>query len=182
MNCCKFIAGNECLADELPECKKGPTMNAINIDREAVKTLAIAVGVRKAARQLGLKEDTVCKWSERGKWFKPPPLPPQQAVSTVSKSPSNALADTLREHSEQTKLGMATAARTAAKHAANMTPVQVLNVSRDLKNVTDIAEKVHGWNQQGGRSTNVFVNQAVVIDDATIDELQARLRRLRGEE
>jgi hypothetical protein len=161
---------------------KGPTMNAINIDREAVKTLAIAVGVRKAARQLGLKEATVCKWSERGKWFKSPPQPPKQSdVSTVIKSPSNALADTLREHSEQTKLGMATAARKAAKHAAKMTPVQVIRASRGLKNVTEIAEKVHGWNAGTGRGTSVFAQQAVVIDDATIDELQARLRRLRGE-
>ena len=38
--------------------RKGPTMNAINIDREAVKTLAIAVGVREAARQLGLNENS----------------------------------------------------------------------------------------------------------------------------
>lgn len=61
-----------------------------------------------------------------------------------------------------------------------MTPVQVIRVSRGLKNVTEIAEKVHGWNQNA-RGTSVFANQAVVIDDATIDELQARLARLRGE-
>jgi hypothetical protein len=151
------------------------------VNREEVRLLALSVGVRKAARQLGLNENRVLQWSKREQWFKPKPQPPKQGdVITVIK-PSQALAETLKQHGSDTKLGLSTAARKAAKHAANMTPVQVLNVSRDLKNVTDIAEKVHGWNQNA-RSTNVFAGQAVVIDDATIDELQARLRRLRGEE
>ena len=125
--------------------------------------LALSVGVRKAARQLGLKHNTVLSWSKRDKWFADPQKPSTiakqngNAISAI-KSPSNALADTLREHSEQTKLGMATAAVKTAKHAANMTPVQVLNVSRDLKNVTDIAEKVHGWNQNA-RGTSVFARR-----------------------
>ena len=181
MNCCKFIAGNEYLADELPNAEKSPTMNAINIDREAVKTLAIAVGVREAARQLGLNENRVLQWSKRGQWFKPKPQPPKQSdVITVIK-PSEALAETLKQHNNDTKLGLSTAAVKTAKHAATMSPVQVLRVSRGLKNVTEIAEKVHGWHAQSARGTNVFAQQAVVIDDAMIDELQARLKRLRGE-
>ena len=53
-----------------------------------------------------------------------------------------------RNDNEQTKLGLSKAAVKTAKHAANMTPVQVLNVSRGLKNVAEIAEKVHGWDSK----------------------------------
>ena len=148
--------------------------------------LALSIGVRKAARQLGLKHNTVLSWSKRDKWFADPQKPSTiakqngNAISAI-KSPSNALADTLREHSQETKLGLSTAARRAAVYAARMTPVRVIRSSRGLKNVTEIAEKVHGWNAQS-RITSVFAQQAVVITDEEIDELQARLRRLRGEE
>ena len=56
-----------------------------------------------------------------------------------------------------------------------------MKVSGGLKNITEVSERTHGWNNQV-RFTNVFAGQAVVITDEQIDELQARLRRLRGEE
>ena len=62
-----------------------------------------------------------------------------------------------------------------------MTPTQAIRSSRGLKNITEVAEKVHGWNNQS-RGTSVFAQQAVVITMKQIDELQARLRRLRGED
>lgn len=67
------------------------------VSREAVKTLAIAVGVREAARQLGLPEPTVQSWSRRDKWFAQPPLPPTitnpNSASIASKTPSAAFSD-----------------------------------------------------------------------------------------
>ena len=94
--------------------------------------------------------------------------------------PAQAHAAILAELSAQTRTNFARTAAKVSAHAVKMTPVTVIRSSRGLKNVTEIAEKVHGWNAQS-RSTSVFANQAVVIDDATIDELQARLKRLRGE-
>lgn len=41
------------------------------VNREAVKTLALAVGIREAARRMGLSEERVLKWSQRdpaGPW------------------------------------------------------------------------------------------------------------------
>jgi hypothetical protein len=151
----------------------------LNVNRESIKTLVIAHGVAEAHRLTGIPLGTIKAWSARFKWLKSKPDPIVQPL--CNRSPADALAATLQADNEATKLGLSKAAVKTAKHAARMTPVQVLNVSRDLKNVTDIAEKVHGWNQGQGRGTNVFANQAVVIDDATIDELQARLARLRGE-
>lgn len=68
-------------------------------DREAVKTLAISIGVREAARRLGLNEDTVCSWAKREAWFTPKPLPPSQAIVTqaLQAKPSGALTDVMAE-------------------------------------------------------------------------------------
>ena len=78
-------------------------------DREAVKVLAISVGVREAARQLGLNEERVMKWSQREGWLKQPepkPQPPtvtRNEVRTVRK-PSDALAGILEERKDKSKL------------------------------------------------------------------------------
>lgn len=64
------------------------------VDRESVKTLATAIGVREAAARLGLNPNTVLSWSKRGKWFVPTPQPPKQsdAISAI-KTPSKVLSD-----------------------------------------------------------------------------------------
>ena len=153
------------------------------IDKEQVRMLVTAVGYKQASIQTGIPEPTLRQWSHRYNWNRqvPIPKPGPNHVTTVTKAPAQALADTLREHSAETRLGFSTTARKVAQHAARMTPTQAIRSSRGLKNITEVAEKVHGWNNQA-RSTSVFAQQAVVITDEEINELQARLRRLRGEE
>jgi hypothetical protein len=41
------------------------------VSREAVHMLALSIGAREAARQLGIKESTVLSWSHRLKWRLP---------------------------------------------------------------------------------------------------------------
>lgn len=66
----------------------------MSVDREAVKTLAIAIGVREAAAKLGLNPNTVLSWSRRGKWFAPTPQPPKQSDAiTARKAPSQVLSE-----------------------------------------------------------------------------------------
>lgn len=60
---------------------------ALDVDREAVKMLALTVGVREAARQMNLPEATVQAWAARYGWLKnlprSVPLP-----STVIRTPA----------------------------------------------------------------------------------------------
>lgn len=80
---------------------------ALDVDREAVRVLAVAVGVREAARQMGLGESTVQQWSARGNWFTKPVQPPTviQPVTNVTK-PALALQNTLDERKHTTKLNL----------------------------------------------------------------------------
>jgi hypothetical protein len=62
------------------------------VDREAVRTLAILIGAREAARRLAIKESILLSWSHRGKWRLPrhkvgrPPL-------DLKASPADVLLD-----------------------------------------------------------------------------------------
>lgn len=77
-----------------------PAESRTPINRESVKTLAIAVGVREAARQLGLSEDRVRQWSSRDGWFKAPQTPTtvlnRNHVTNVTKTPADAYNQVLR--------------------------------------------------------------------------------------
>jgi hypothetical protein len=130
-----------------------PQREAQVIDKESVKTLAIAIGVRNAARKLGLDENRVLKWSERGKWFKaePKPQPPtvtQNDVISVIK-PSDALAQTLSDDSNATKIGFSRAARKVSQHLAEGTakalvrPATAISASK----WATVAGQVHGWQE-----------------------------------
>ena len=136
---------------------------ALNVDREAVKTLAVAVGVREAARQTGLNEARVLQWSKRDQWFKPTPQPPRQSdVITVIK-PSVALASTLAEQGEATRLHLSKAALKAGSHLGKL-PGAVLvkpDIAQSAKHWTGVAGTVHGW-QEKQQQTNVMVNVALL--------------------
>lgn len=121
--------------------------------REAVKVLAIAVGVREAARQTGLEENRVLKWSERYRWFKnePKPQPPtvrKDNVITVIK-PSDALANALSEDGKETKLSLSRSIRKAAKHVdTELDGREVFQGSDKVKHLVGAASMVHGWEKE----------------------------------
>src|SRR5689334_12377095 len=75
---------------------------ALDVNWPAVQALAVAVGVREAARQMGLNESAVMQRSAREGWLKDlprsTPMPPTvlQPVSGVSTA-AQAMAQTMRE-------------------------------------------------------------------------------------
>lgn len=117
-------------------------------DREAVRTLAIQVGVREAARQLNLNENTVVQWSKRYQWFKRPTLPPthndSKAVISVIK-PGDALLSEIQQNGTETKLKLSRYAKKQAEHLATKGKLKDHNAFRNL---TTGAGVLHGWNEE----------------------------------
>lgn len=126
----------------------------LNVNREAVKTLAIAIGVRQAAREMGLPEDTVRQWSCREKWFSNPAetapiINGRRSVSPyVTKPPGAALADRLARLGEESKLLLSQAGVKASRHLARLPGKAVTRQSADLKNVVSANAQLHGWDQR----------------------------------
>jgi hypothetical protein len=97
----------------------------LNVDWPAVWVLAVAVGVREAARQMGISEDAVRQRSKREGWMASPKTVAQRAlakpvtsVSPVALSPAHALANVFSERKDRTKLGLSKYAAEAAEQAA----------------------------------------------------------------
>jgi len=140
------------------------TPSPTSVTREEVKQLAINIGVREAARQLGLNEDRVCQWSKRGKWFVDPPKPPtitNGVVSTVSTA-SEALRETLVKRSGSTKLALSKAALKASEHLAESEAPVILKSARQMRDIASTASTVHGW-EAGAKDVGPFAPGSIQI-------------------
>lgn len=140
------------------------------VDREAVKTLAIAVGVREAARQTGINHNTILSWSKRDKWFAPTLQPPSvirqngDAISAII-TPSDALAATLADFSKKTRLNLAEGLCKASEVVRKMPGKQVLKQARQVKDIVGSSAQVGGWQDQtqtGPLTLNILTNQAAL--------------------
>ena len=108
-----------------------------------MRVLAVAVGVREAARQMGISQDAVRQRSKREGWMASPKTIAQRAlakpVTRVSPnvlSPAHALANVLRERKHRTKLGLSKYAAEAAERAGESDGD--LRLSRNVRDVTAV--------------------------------------------
>jgi hypothetical protein len=139
-------------------------------DREAVKTLAIAVGVREAARQLNLNENTVISWSKRDNWFPTPqpiilsPKANQNKVATSAIKPSDALANTLNDRKKQSKLGLSKYAADASERAAKSNGD--LKIAPRVRDVAAIHQALWPEKEESGSGVmgglRLYSNQTIV--------------------
>ncbi len=113
------------------------------IDREAVRLLAIEIGVRESARKLGLNEDTVCSWAKRGNWFATPAVTYNKPVQAMQ-APGDVMLDTIAEHGARTKLGLSAYATRQAEHLASEGKLSDHNAFR---NIAAGSSTLHGWNE-----------------------------------
>lgn len=141
---------------------------AIPVNLEAVKTLCIAIGVRKAARQMDLPESTVKSWCTRGKWLaprQPVPQPPtvisQKPLASNASMPSDALANVLSDHSKATRLGLAIALGKAASSLAKKSGDQVIGLSKAAVNLSTAADKVHSWGDKSAGGIHLQIGVSV---------------------
>lgn len=125
--------------------------------REQCKMLALAVGVREAARRLGLNENRVIQWSRRFQWLKQPdpkPQPPaQRDVITVIR-PSDSLAIMLAERKDKSRLNLSKYVTEASEKSAKSSGNHKL--ARTTKDVASIYEKV--WPEERENAHQNLVN------------------------
>ncbi len=142
------------------------------VDREAVKTHALAHGLADAAKAFGVQYETVRKWSSRGEWMKdagavtvlqelPPTMRPR-AVTSVPVSPSAAMKDSLERLGAKSKLAVAKYGARVLPHAAKVAkraPEMALGMAGDVKSVVSSLQtaNVPGFEREA-RDTKVSIN------------------------
>lgn len=130
----------------------------LNVDREAVRVLAAAVGQREAARQMGLSENSVKSICHRAGDSKR--IETAVAIKTaatesklIAPNPAEVLEKTLAERKQQSRLGLS---EYVTKMATQAGAKGTLKQAGRLKDVADIMGKV--WPEQSGPQTAIQLN------------------------
>ncbi len=138
--------------------------------------LVLSIGVREAARQMGLNEKTVLHWSHTLGWLahtrpQPKPVLPlsMQPRSVVSVTPADALSNLILEDGNATKVaGMKFARRTveAAADLASVDPLKALVSAGDVKASLQSAAIAGSWAGSGSPSLRLtmFGPSGPVVD------------------
>jgi hypothetical protein len=136
----------------------------LNVDWPAVRVLAVAVGVREAARQMGISQDAVRQRSKREGWMASPKAVAQRAlakaVTSVSPnvlSPADALANVLSERKHRTKLGLSKYAAEAAERAGESDGD--LTLSRNVRDVAAVGSTLwpEDHNERGILNLDILI-------------------------
>lgn len=150
----------------------------LDVDREAVRVLVVAVGPREAARQMGLSEDTVLSWARRGRWVQSAQeardraaqsLAQRQpeAVHSTALKPADALSNMIAEDGKATKIAGMKYARRTVEHAASLAqddPEKALAMAGDVKASLQSAAIAGDW-QTRADGQQLVINIALLGRD-----------------
>jgi membrane carboxypeptidase/penicillin-binding protein len=143
-----------------------------------VKTLALAIGVREAARQLELSEEAVMKRCSREGWLKQRDRDQEFAETALAEKRQRqgmsatvrTAAEVLASMGDDTRAKLAIGVNKGAQAVADMDGQEVLLASQQVQQLTKAAATVHGW-QSSGPSLSVRLDviaqsgpEAPVID------------------
>jgi hypothetical protein len=127
---------------------------ALLVDKDKVKTVALQIGVREAARQFELPEGTVQAWSKREGWFK------QQAeamevvngVKSLQPAATKSVSDVFLGYKGKTKLAQAKTVFKTAKAFSKLPAESLMVKTQEVKNNVDSAAKLWPEEQHGSQS------------------------------
>jgi hypothetical protein len=135
------------------------------IDWAGLRAAAVAIGIRKAARQAArdLPPDEqerfvqrAMKRCSREKWLAKAQQDKADAVLTSASALSanvrngaDVLSEILAEDSGETRIGLSAAARKAAETFAKMPGSKVIKHAQAHRHVTRSASVLHGWDDKG---------------------------------
>jgi hypothetical protein len=143
----------------------------LNVDWSAVRVLAVAVGVREAARQMGISQDAVRQRSKREGWMACPKAIAQRAlakpvtsVSPSALSPAHALANVFSERKHRTKLGLSKYTAEAAEQAAEHR--DKLGIAGKVKDVASVHRTL--WPEENQREP--ILNLAILTGQIQLQD------------
>jgi hypothetical protein len=135
---------------------------ALDVNWEAVRVLAIAVGVREAARQMGLQEDAVRQRSSRERWLQrteqqlPPTVQPR-VVTGVTKA-GDAAIYALESLGSRSRLLVAKGLLKGSQAVAKLDGDTVLQRANEIKAHVGSLKEVHSWSGSEGSNTLISLN------------------------
>lgn len=144
---------------------------ALEVDREHVKLIAFQVGVREAARQLGLNEDTVMQWSKREKWSEQFAQAQQAKEVKIGKQPLEAHVsrnplEVLARLGDKSKLRAAKVGDNTLRAISRRKEDKLIASAPAYLATVNALAKVHGWGSDG--KNNSGINLAIQVNAANV--------------
>ena len=141
------------------------TLRTEEIDWAGLRAAAVAVGIRKAARQAArnlppdeqerfvqraMKRCSRQKWLVKAQQDKADAasMSPRALSANVRKG-SDVLSEILEEDSRETRIGLSAAARKAAETFAKMPGSKVIEHAQAHGHITRSASVLHSWDEKG---------------------------------
>jgi hypothetical protein len=137
------------------------------IDWAGLRAAAVAIGIRRAARQAAqdlppdeqerfiqraMKRCSRQKWLAKSEQDKADAvLTSPTALSANVRNGSDVLSEVLAEDSRETRIGLSAAARKAAETLAKMPGSKVLKHAQAHRHMTASASQLHSWDDKGNR-------------------------------
>ena len=144
------------------------------IDWAGLRAAAVAIGIRKAARQaaqdLPLDErerfiQRAMKRCSRQKWLAKAQQDKADAVATSPtalsanvRKGSDVISELLAEDSRETRIGVSSAARNAAETFAKMPGAKVIKHAQAHRHITASSSQLHGWDAAQARGQETLVS------------------------
>jgi len=126
----------------------------VPVNWEAVRALAMVVGVREAARRMGISEETTKKRCLREGWLATAEAKrvnqmaiAQRSGITVSPqmSPGSLIQAELTSLGAKSRVSLARGVAKAAEHVETLSGSDILAESGNVKAIAQTADLVHGW-------------------------------------
>lgn len=124
------------------------------VNWEAVRALAMVVGVREAARRMEINEETVKKRCTRERWLASSEAQRANRIArdmrsgvTVSPqlSPAALVASELQQLGNKSRLSLARGIAKAGEHIEQMQPADIVQDANNVKAIAQTADIVHGF-------------------------------------
>ena len=153
-------------------------------NREAVKVLAQAIGVREAARRMGLSEERVMKWSQRdpsGPWMSQPGAAMIAAPSVTGatrqlsacpqpvRSASEALADVNAENGARSRSAALRYSARGLEHLADLPPDEGVLLAAQAASLTKVAATAGEWSSASRGNVRINILAADPFAQVSIE-------------
>ena len=159
--------------------KKIRTFHTVNdVDWPGLRAAAVAVGIRKAARQAArdlppheqerfiqraMKRCSRQKWLVKSQQAKADAVVTSRiALSANVRKGSDVLSELLAEDSRETRIGLSSAARNAAETFAKMPGAKVIKHAQAHRHITASSSQLHGWDSAQARGQETLVSVQIL--------------------
>lgn len=126
------------------------------VNWEAVRALAMVVGVRESARRMGISEEAVKKRCTREKWLESPEAQRANKMAIAQRSgltvavsphlsPGQLISAEINQLGSKTRLSLARGIAKAGEHVESLDGPAILANAADVKSIAQTADLVHGW-------------------------------------